>query len=58
MVDVGGKEVSERRALAEARVRMPAAVARALRASGHRTGKGPVFTTAILAGVMAAIIIR
>src|SRR6185312_7379840 len=25
-----------------------------LRASGHRTGKGPVFATAIIAGVMAA----
>ncbi len=27
---------------------------RALRASGHRTKKGPVFDTAIIAGVMAA----
>jgi cyclic pyranopterin monophosphate synthase len=54
MVDVGAKKVTRRRALAEARVRVPAAVARALRASGHRTGKGPVFDTAIVAGVMAA----
>jgi len=54
MVDVGGKEVSQRVALAEARVHLPRAVARALRASGHRTAKGPVFDTAILAGVMAA----
>ncbi len=54
MVDVTAKEVTHRIALAEARIRMPAAAARALRASGHRTGKGPVFDTAIVAGVMAA----
>jgi cyclic pyranopterin monophosphate synthase len=54
MVDVGAKEVTHRTAAAEARVRLPAAVARALRASGHRTRKGPVFDTAVLAGVMAA----
>jgi cyclic pyranopterin monophosphate synthase len=54
MVDVGAKEVTERRAVAEAWIRLPRAVAQALRASGHRTKKGPVFDTAILAGVMAA----
>jgi cyclic pyranopterin monophosphate synthase len=54
MVDVGAKEVTLRSAVAEARVRLPATVARALRASGHRTRKGPVFDTAIIAGVMAA----
>jgi cyclic pyranopterin phosphate synthase len=54
MVDVGAKQVTQRVALAEARIRLPRAVARALRASGHRTGKGPVFDTAIIAGVMAA----
>ncbi|HUO18691.1 MAG TPA: cyclic pyranopterin monophosphate synthase MoaC [Steroidobacteraceae bacterium] len=54
MVDVGAKEVTQRVAEAQARVRLPPAVARALRASGHRTSKGPVFDTAILAGVMAA----
>ncbi|HUJ52130.1 MAG TPA: cyclic pyranopterin monophosphate synthase MoaC [Steroidobacteraceae bacterium] len=54
MVDVGAKEVTHRVAVAEARLRLPRAVARALRASGHRTKKGPVFDTAILAGVMAA----
>ena len=54
MVDVGGKEVTQRVAVAEARIRLPRAVARALRASGHRTAKGPVFDTAIIAGVMAA----
>jgi cyclic pyranopterin monophosphate synthase len=54
MVDVGAKAVSHRIAEAEARVRLPANVARALRGTGHRTHKGPVFDTAILAGVMAA----
>ena len=54
MVDVGAKEVTLRSALAEARIRLPAVVGRALRASGHRTKKGPVFDTAIVAGVMAA----
>ena len=54
MVDVGAKEVTARSAVAETRVRLPRSVARALRASGHRTKKGPVFDTAIVAGVMAA----
>jgi cyclic pyranopterin monophosphate synthase len=54
MVDVGSKEVTHREAVAEARVRLPRSVAAALRASGHRTRKGPVFDTAIVAGVMAA----
>ncbi|HEY6453456.1 MAG TPA: cyclic pyranopterin monophosphate synthase MoaC [Steroidobacteraceae bacterium] len=54
MVDVGAKPVTHRVAVAEARVRLPAAVARALKRTGHRTRKGPVFDTAILAGVMAA----
>jgi cyclic pyranopterin monophosphate synthase len=54
MVDVGAKEVTHRIAVAEARIRLPRQVARTLRSSGHRTAKGPVFDTAILAGVMAA----
>src|SRR3984893_2686297 len=54
MVDVGAKRVTQRIALAEARIRLPRTVALALRASGHRTSKGPVFDTAIVAGVMAA----
>ena len=53
MVDVGAKEITHRVAVAEARVRLPRSVARALRASGHRTKKGPVFDTAIVAGVQA-----
>src|SRR5882762_9013993 len=54
MVDVGAKEVTHRVAEAEARIRLPRAVAVALRKSGHRTKKGPVFDTAIVSGVMAA----
>ena len=54
MVDVGGKEVTHRSAVAEAHVSMPPNVAEALRESGHKTKKGPVFDTAIVAGVMAA----
>ena len=54
MVDVGEKAVTRREAVAEARVRLPRAVATELRRTGHRTRKGPVFDTAIVAGVMAA----
>jgi cyclic pyranopterin phosphate synthase len=54
MVDVGAKPTTHREAIAEARVKLPRAVATALAASGHRTKKGPVFDTAIIAGVMAA----
>ena len=54
MVDVGPKTASQREASAEALVKLPAAVARELRRTRHRTKKGPVFDTAIVAGVMAA----
>jgi cyclic pyranopterin phosphate synthase len=54
MVDVGHKATTRREASAEALVRLPASVARELRRSGHRTKKGPVFDTAIIAGVLAA----
>jgi cyclic pyranopterin phosphate synthase len=54
MVDVGSKAVTHRTATAEARVRFPPAVAEALRESGFETSKGPVFHTAIIAGVMGA----
>lgn len=54
MVDVGDKAVTKRTATAESRVRFPAEVAAALRAQGFSTAKGPVFHTAIIAGVMAA----
>ncbi len=54
MVDVGAKAVTARRAIAESRVRLPAAVASQLRSAGFATAKGPVFHTAIVAGTMAA----
>ena len=46
--------VEVREASAEAWVKLPAAVARELKRTGHRTRKGPIFDTAIVAGVMAA----
>ena len=54
MVDVGAKIATPREATAEATVKLPPAVARELARTGHRTKKGPVFDTAIVAGVMAA----
>jgi cyclic pyranopterin phosphate synthase len=54
MVDVSDKTATKRSATAEARVRFPPNVAAALRASGLRSPKGPVFDTAIVAGVMGA----
>ena len=54
MVDVGAKAVTARTATAETRVRFPAEVARVLREGQFTTKKGPVFQTAIIAGVMAA----
>lgn len=54
MVDVSGKAVTLRTATAGAIVRLPPAVAAELRAAGFTTRKGPVFHTAIVAGVLAA----
>src|SRR6185295_14622666 len=54
MVDVGAKTATLREASAETTVKLPPAVARELARTGHRTKKGPVFDTAIVAGVMAA----
>lgn len=54
MVDVGGKEVSQRTAHAQAIVILPEPV-RAVIANGDiTTPKGPVFQTAIIAGTLAA----
>jgi cyclic pyranopterin phosphate synthase len=50
MVDVGGKPLSRRRAVASARVRMAAQTARRLR----ELPKGDALVTAQLAGIMAA----
>jgi cyclic pyranopterin monophosphate synthase len=54
MVDVSGKTATMRSATAEARVDFPPAVAAALHDSGLRSAKGPVFDTAIVAGVLGA----
>lgn len=54
MVDVGGKAASRRTAHARAVVGFPEEAARKLTADGFATAKGPVFHTAIVAGVMAA----
>jgi len=54
MVDVGDKAVTRRTAVAESRVELPSAVADALRANGLQSPKGPVFDTAIVAGIMGA----
>jgi cyclic pyranopterin phosphate synthase len=54
MVDVGGKAVTARTAVAESRVCLPAPVAAQLRAAGYASAKGPILHTAIVAGTMAA----
>jgi cyclic pyranopterin phosphate synthase len=54
MVDVSDKTPTLRTAVAEARVRFPAVVAAKLRDAGLRLPKGPVFDTAVIAGVMGA----
>ena len=54
MVDVSAKAVSARSAVAECRLKFPAAVAAQLRASGLRAGKGGIVETAVIAGTMAA----
>ncbi len=53
MVDVSAKAVTVRSAVARCDVEFPAAAARALRAGGLRTAKGPVLDTAIVAGTLA-----
>ncbi|MDJ0812492.1 MAG: cyclic pyranopterin monophosphate synthase MoaC [Woeseiaceae bacterium] len=54
MVDVSGKAATERTAHARTRVALPDAVMAALDGGEIATKKGPVFATAIIAGVMAA----
>jgi cyclic pyranopterin phosphate synthase len=54
MVDVSAKSATQRTAVAEVRVVFPPAVAAALRDQGLRSSKGPIFDTAIIAGVMGA----
>jgi cyclic pyranopterin phosphate synthase len=54
MVDVSDKSSTKRTAVAESRVKFPPNVAAALRDNDLRSPKGPVFDTAIVAGVMGA----
>ena len=54
MVDVGAKPRSARRARARAEVVLPEAVRALLRDGELHGAKGPVFQTAITAGIMAA----
>ena len=54
MVDVSNKTASDREAHARTRVRFPDDVAARFADGDIRTAKGPVFATAIIAGVMAA----
>ncbi len=54
MVDVSGKAVTDREACAQSIVRLPDEVLEAVSDNEISTKKGPVFATAIIAGVMAA----
>src|SRR5690606_12686512 len=54
MVDIGGKAVTRRTARAEALVWLPESVREKFEGGDIKSPKGPVFHTAILAGVMAA----
>lgn len=54
MVNVGEKPVTERLARARSIVQLPAEVWDALQQGEWQTKKGPVFQTAILAGIQAA----
>ena len=54
MVDVGDKSATDREAHAQTVVQLPPAVLAELDGKEIATRKGPVFATAIIAGVMAA----
>ena len=54
MVDVSGKDATRREAVAASVVRLPEAVVAAIDGDEIASHKGPVFATAIIAGVMAA----
>jgi cyclic pyranopterin monophosphate synthase len=54
MVNVGGKAVTRRTAHAVAVISLPAELAGLLRDGEIATRKGPIFQTAVLAGVMGA----
>lgn len=54
MVDVGGKSVTRREAAAQAIVRLPSEVLAQFKDGDILGKKGPVFQTAVIAGIMAA----
>jgi cyclic pyranopterin phosphate synthase len=54
MVDVSGKKETDREAHARTTVRFPEAIAERFADGDIQSAKGPVFATAIIAGVMAA----
>ena len=54
MVDVGSKSVTKRRAIAQSTVKFPSEVLENIEHNELLTTKGPVFQTAILAGIMGA----
>lgn len=54
MVDVGGKEASQRAASAKAQVAMPGEILAQLKSSDFSTAKGSVIQTAVIAGIMGA----
>lgn len=54
MVDVSDKQRTVREAHAQSRVRLPATIVPHITGDEIATKKGPVFATAIIAGVMAA----
>lgn len=54
MVDIGSKSESRRSAVAESRVKLTKELVKLFKGDDISTKKGPVFTTAIIAGVMGA----
>ena len=54
MVDVGGKAITQRIAIAQTIVELPMEVIEKLKNNDIQTKKGAVFQTAILAGIMGA----
>lgn len=54
MVDVGSKQPTPRTAIARATIRVTKEISAAIQSDELHTKKGPVFQTAILAGIMGA----
>lgn len=54
IVNVSGKNPSRRKAIAQAKMMLPEQVFQALQQDDFKTGKGAVFQTAVIAGIMAA----